>query len=623
MNRKFCVVDAEGSRDALLGVAFRSDEYVGYLTDHVAIREQILAHARGGYTFVAHNAAYDLPVIFWTLDIPMRAIYYESHFNRGQWRYDPKRPMAEMWDSFNLSGNLSLAALGEAIGLPKLETPASLTGEDISRYRWKCEKHEVWECVECYAVRDAEIVYRYLQTLETTMSGWGLKLSARIAANAQAVWRALDQPTPIKLQDSKCRRLGRAAYFGGRVETFMLGHLAPIWTADVVSMYPSVMRDGLFPCPDHMVWVAGIRPDQLPLEHEGAAECTVYVPPCHVPPLPNSRKGERIFATGAQRGTWMLSELRHALTQGCRILAVHQACWSTVSLSPFSTFVNGLWELRAEYKRVGDPRAQTIKVLLNSAYGRLGLRAGLRQDVIEPWDPRLTMEDYARKATSKPRKRDYSRNGSEWPDTGVRMELIGGKPFVRYGRGVPYEHEWVNVLWAAQITALARIKLHRYLIMQGESIVYCDTDSVFSTAPIAGLGEGLGELSDPISYAEGWIVGPKLYSLTRYDHQLREDGSCSLCGMDPKEALGRPCRIARAKGVPRSYALDFLQGKEVIFDSPVSARKQRHGGPQAGEWIEIHRERQLVPHRRTPLNPALLETGFGFSRTLPPHYGSG
>ena len=295
----------------------------------------------------------------------------------------------------------------------------------------------------------------------------------------------------------------------------------------------------------------------------------------------------------------MMAELRYALTQGCTLLAVHRAAWSTRSLTPFTTFVSGLWELRQEYKRQGDPRAQTIKVLLNSAYGRLGLRGGLQQDIIEPWDPHLTASDYAKKGRSGRKKPVYGVDPDEWPDVGVYPEIINGKPYVRYGRSVPYSHDWVNVLWAAQITALARVKLHRYLMMQGAGVVYCDTDSVFSTSPIAGLGDGLGSLSDPTMYAEAWIVGPKLYSL------LQTDGT----------------RLSKAKGVPRHLALDFLQGKQVIFQSPVSARKQRHGGAQAGEWIEIHRERQLVPHRRTPVQPQLLETDHGFTRTLPPHYG--
>lgn len=601
MDRRFCVIDAEGTRDNLLGVAFRSDRCTQYSADHDTIRECLLEHARERYTFVAHNASYDLSVIFWSLDIPMKAIYYDSHFNRGQWRYDPKRPLCELWDSYNLSGNLSVEALGIAMGLPKLPTPQVLRGIDPDRYEWQCEKHGTWECIDCYAIRDCEIVYRYLDSLGQVVGGWGVSPMPRIAGLAQAVWRKLDRPEPITLSDTRVRRLGRASYYGGRVECLKLGHLTPLYTADIASMYPSVMLDGRFPDPRAMVYVSALRPDDLPLHLEGAAECLMRVPPSRIPPLPNSHKGTRVFASGLQRGFWTLAELRYAVSTGCTVEKVYKACWSERLLTPFVTFISVLWELRQEYKRLHDPRGQTVKVLLNSCYGRLGLRGDLTQETIEPWSPDMSMADYVQRARKRQGSRRYRADGLLTAEIPVYPEVIDGKPFVRMGHPVPFEHTWVNVLWAAQITAMARVKLHQALLAQGTNAVYTDTDSVFSTAPIVGLGEGLGALTDHTAYTRGWIVGPKLYALETATGVLN----------------------VRAKGVPRDKALAFLSGEQVVFDSPVTPRSQRHGGPKAGEWVPITRERQLVPHRRTPLNPELLDTDYGWSDTIPPWIGPG
>lgn len=599
MDRKWCVIDAEGSRNDLKGVAFYSDRLQVYLTDHEEIKAELHVHARDRYTFIAHNASYDLPVIFWTLNIPMRQVDYNGTFNRGQWKHHPKRPLCELWDSFNLSGNISLARLGKALDLPKYETPQVLRGIDPDKYEWQCERHGAWECIECYAVRDAEIVYRYMESLTGVIAAWGVKPQARIAGIAQAVWRSLDNPEPIKLEDGRIRHLARKGFIGARVECHKLGHMSPFWTADVQSMYPSVMREARFPDPQTMVYVNQLSPSDLPLHLDGIAECTVHVPARGVPPLPFAYKGLRVFPTGLLRGTWTHVELGYALTVGCQLLQVHRAAWGTRSLAPFTQFIEGLWYLRCEYKRLGDPRAQTIKVLLNSAYGRLGLRGDLVKEITEPWDPMKTLDDYMRLARGGVKSKRTRLNGLPPLEPSVTSSVIGEIPMVRYGKPAAFEHTWVNVLWAATITALARIKLHRLMVMQGDALAYVDTDSIFSTAPIVGLGEGLGELSDHTCYQSGWIVGPKLYALQAADGTV----------------------ITKAKGVPRDKAEAFLHGEEVWFDSPISARRARPGGPQAGEWVQMKRQRQLVPHRRTPTNPAALELEYGWSDTIPMHVG--
>lgn len=573
--RKWCVVDGEGDAGerGLLGCAIYSDAEQVYEVDPIRIRAYLQWHAQHGYTFVAHNAAYDLGVVFWQLDIPMRAHYYNSTFTYADWKWHPKRSAAQLWDSFNLAGRVPLEALGESMGCPKYTTPAELTGEDRSRYEWKCDRHDKWECIECYAVRDAEIVYRYMESYARTMAGWSLAPSRRIAGSAVAAWRNLDKPNPIRLDDGRIRHLARRSYFGGRTEVFKYGHLAPLYTADVASMYPSVMLETAFPDPSRMLWADGLHPDQLPLEREGVAECLVAIPQCYIPPLPNARAGQREFRIGLQRGFWTFLELRYALSLGVRLLKVYRAAWSEASLHPFTMFVSVLWEMRQEYKRKGDARAQTVKVLLNSCYGRLGIRGADNQECIVPWDASLSQKIVSR---SLP-------------------ETIGDRLYLRYETPIPMDHDWHNVLWASYITAAARVKLHRSLLLQGSSAAYCDTDSVFSTQPIQGLGEGLGALTDHTTYARGWLVGPKLYRLEPID--------------------GDP--IVRAKGIPRALAGRFLRGEEVVFDSPISPRAQSRTGIRAGTWVPITRERQLVPARRHILSPDVLQLETGWSDTAP------
>jgi hypothetical protein len=164
-----------------------------------------------------------------------------------------------------------------------------------------------------------------------------------------------------------------------------------------------------------------------------------------------------------------------------------------------------------------------------------------------------------------------------------------------------YDREWQNELWAAQITAAARVKLHKLLLMQGSAAVYCDTDSVFSTQPIVGLGEGLGALTMECVYETSWIVGPKMYRLEPWNGTT----------------------IAKAKGIPRDLAEAFLKGDQVYFDRPITPHEMVRGKGNASAWYTLSRERRLVPYRRQPVSPELLEQEWGASETRPPAFGVG
>ena len=598
--RKWCVVDGEGDSGTtgLLGAAIYSDRLHAYLTDHQAIRDALYEHAARGYTFVCHNAQYDLPVVWWQLGLHATAEYYNHAFTVGKYHYKPKRPPAQIWDSLNLSGGLSVASLGTALGLPKLQTPAVLTGGHPDPDSWRCPSHDIIECVDCYAVRDAEIVHRYMEDYAAVLAGWSVPPHRRIAGAAAEVWKALDRPEPVKIADPRIRELSRHSYFGGRVETFKLGHFSPLYTADVVSMYPSVMLATPLPDPGCMHYMVRPVTTGYPLHLEGVAECTLRVPHSYIPPLPHRQRGSRVFATGLQRGTWTHLELRHALQCGTEVLTIHRGAWSDRSLYPFGTFIATLWEARQAYRKAKDPRQQVVKVLLNSAYGRLGMDGNplVQQEMPYPL---------------------------HWPlekQIGLQAFEIGDMIFARRRVTHPLDGQWQNVLWASHITAAARVKLHGLLLQQGSSVVYCDTDSIFSMSPIVGTGEGLGALQSEGTYMDSWIVGPKLYALLPLLYDRPQTWGTTPCDKHGRVACEDCAWLYKAKGVPRKLAADFLAGREVIFGSPIKPASQKPGGPMAGTWIEIHRQRGLTPHRRTPLDASVVDLEAGWTDTIPPAY---
>lgn len=217
--------------------------------------------------------------------------------------------------------------------------------------------------------------------------------------------------------------------------------------------------------------------------------------------------------------------------------------------------------------------------MLNETYGRFALSSVVGEERIGPLPPAARSSDH--------------RGCQHFGAYGVYM---CGKHSPKH-----FEHTWQNELWAAQITAAARVKLHRHLLAQGDNLVYCDTDSVFSMAPIVGLGEGLGQLSGETMYEKAWIVGPKLYRLEPWS------GAADV----------------RAKGVPRDLADDFLSGKQIWFDRPISPHQMMEGKGTAGAWHTLTRERGLALYRRQPLDPSKLELEWGWTGTVPPVFGAG
>jgi hypothetical protein len=572
---KWCAIDCEGDvgNKGLLGVAFYSDKGSQYLTDHQLIKRDLTDLAQNGYTFIAHNAEYDLPVIFWQLGIPIKAVYFNGRFNRGEWRYDVKRKMCQLWDTMALSGGLSLAALGIATNCKKYSTPQRLLGYDPDRYHWFCDTHDRGECEECYAIRDAEICYKFMESLTDQLSAWGVQPHRRLSGLASHVWRVLDRPEPIGLTDYHIQKLARESYHGGRTETFKLGTISPCYTADVTSMYPSVMAATPYPDPQSMMYIENGTTWEWLSGHEGCADVSITIPPLYLPPLPYNHNGLLHYPIGCMRGVWTLLELRYAVQHGAIIHRVYSAAFSENIVYPFQSFIDILWSMRCEYQRTNDPRHLFAKLLMNNLYGYLGMGTHM-----ERTDISMARKDIHIK--HQPKSQWYTQDGTL---------------YLTYIRDQPSSNKWSNVLWASQTTAAARIKLHQVMTMQGDSLLYCDTDSVFSSNPIVGLSEGLGGLRSDGDYQQCIISAPKLYALQDYDGKWQ----------------------AKAKGVSRRAALEFLRTGTATFSVPVKPQSQGRLHIPAGTWIDVERNNQHALARRQPLNPSALLNNSGWSDTAP------
>jgi hypothetical protein len=576
VSRKWCAIDCEGDAGSrgLLGAAFYSDQGGVYQQHTEQIVCELVHYAEEGYTFVAHNAEYELGVIFHQLGLAMAGTYFNGIFSYGSWKHDRGRPAAELWDSAAMTGVRRLEDLGAGIGLPKLPTPQTLRGIDPDQYEWRCEKHERWECVECYAIRDAEIVYSAVREIHTLCGGWGVDVGRSIPSMAMSLWRAIDDPSPCSLRDRKIRELSRDCYLGGRTEAYKLGSISPCYTADMSSMYGAVMLDTPYPDPARLMYLSDVPWTEQLASCEGVVEATVRVPAMLAPPLPHTHNGVRSYPVGEITGCWPLRELRYGVSLGCDVVRVHRAAFSRFSLQPFSRYVSTLWELRQAYAGKDHVYELLAKQLLTNLYGRIGMREELPKRTIRPltgkWCPAKTLG-----------ANHYIRGGKRWVDRSTELHC---------------NNPYANAMWAAQTTGEARIRLHKHMLNQGDALVYVDTDSVFASQPLVGLSDGLGGLRSTGDYQRAVIAGPKFYAL--------------------EDSFGT--WTARARGIPREHALRYLREGYATYKKPLTPFEAQRQGGTAGAWIEITRHHMARPLARAPINPERLELEYGWSDTVAP-----
>jgi hypothetical protein len=163
-------------------------------------------------------------------------------------------------------------------------------------------------------------------------------------------------------------------------------------------------------------------------------------------------------------------------------------------------------------------------------------------------------------------------------------------------RSKPAAH--ANVLWAAYVTSHARVHLLREL-RRCSHVYYTDTDSLF-TPDTLPTGKGLGELKQEGVYRLIEFLGNKLYLVMEpameRAYQEGRGWVCPTCHLDGKEGI---CRHAKAKGVPREAASDFLHTGRAIFRRPARYREARKSwGANANTWYDIEKIRDEMYTKR-------------------------
>lgn len=572
---RFCAIDVEtvGDVPRFRSGALWSDDTQLYTESHGEYLDALRVHARKRYVFAAHNAEYDGNVTFWNAGEDFAVHYINDGYDCGYWTYGSARQRAQLWDTVRLTAGMSLAELGAALAVPKYPTPKALVGEDDWRQSWLCERHDRRECVECYNLRDAEIVWSYCNMLREWLEPHNVPFRRSLPGIAVGLWKVWDRDRQQTIRSKQIRALARLAFHGGRNELFKYGKVPNVYTYDVRSHYGYILATRELPdCSTLRYEDSHLANGVLP-DGEGVIEATVYVEPQHIPPLPVMSDGRIYYPVGTFRGAWPLSELRYARDLGATVGEVHRIAWTETMVRPFEVTASTLLQLREDALRDDDPRQLLYKFLLNAIIGRLGMREVQQRRIYRRWRPGLTQTQL---------------HGQELESAGDAVYLVREFDYERPSRTS-------NILWAACITGMGRVRLYQHLLLAGGSTVYCDTDSIHSVSPLT-VGVGLpGDLVPTGVWDSSLYVGPKLYRLAS------DVGGTQV----------------RAKGIPKAHAEEYLTRGSAVFPTSLTVREAIRRGMPSGTWLEVTRQLSYGPGPRTVHDPFAINDRVGYSPTSP------
>jgi len=330
--------------------------------------------------------------------------------------------------------------------------------------------------LDAYLEQDCRATMAMLKAVAGWCEGEEVPLRGTVGATAWA-----GAQTMLELPSAKWNRgayqLARSGYYGGRAEVYQ-PVARKVWLYDRNSSYPAALAETEIPVGDvKAIGVAAGR--AYAAGAPGIYRAEVWVPDCEYPPLPVRLESGLAYPWGTFRGAWPAVELREAEACGAKILRVdYGAIWPRAEkiLAPWC---ERIWKLRAGSKPVW---AAWIKWLANSLTGKLAQRPerrivvggrGMKPPPWEPLGPSLRI----------------------WTRPAWRIASCG------------------HVQWAAYLTASARIDLLRQIDAAGDSALYCDTDSCYSSrSQTRKIGPELGEWKLEGTEPTWRCWAPKLYA---------------------------------------------------------------------------------------------------------------
>ncbi len=297
--------------------------------------------------------------------------------------------------------------------------------------------------------------------------------------------------------------------------------------------------------------------DQKLTKTKGMAEVTITIPTDRYvgPIFYRNDKEQLVYPVGRFRGTWTYDEIRFAESLGGKVQTVHKAIGSNFCERPFDQFIQTIYQKRKT--STNSAEREVLKVVMNSLYGKLASRSTITRVVS---------------------KHSLLKSGSK---------RITDVQWIDHNRGLLDFHtpqpRYVNVLWGAMVTANARILLTKYLDqVPPESLVYCDTDSVYVNNFSLPLSPELGGMKLEKRAKIMTVLQPKAY---RLDDFYRAKGV-------PRPKMGENGQILI------DYAKAYMEEGMTEFEAPIRFRESlrrldvQKGEAKPNQWVHRSKGRK-------------------------------
>ena len=353
---------------------------------------------------------------------------------------------------------------------------------------------------------------------------------------------ALEDPSTLMLKPNNNASIFiRESYTGGRVDVFKPAFYynssektrdgSILKAYDINSLYPSVMRKSM------PVGKAKYIRNNLSLNNDslGFYRAIVTIDEGIFPTLPLrfkfGKEPRLIFPRGRFKGIWYSEELKLAQSVGAKIKLIDGYVFES-SFPVFMEFVDHFYQKRLDAKHNNDLVLNRIfKLILNSLYGRLGMRTDLPETFIVPNNLVDILTSYFTVESVN--------KFNNWTILSIVNQIppgpLHGDSFTHYNqliiesileelkRKQDILGNNTAIHMAAAITSLARIELHKVLFNHKEHIYYCDTDSVFIADKLPEnivSKDDIGKWKHESDIKEAYFINPKTYGYIKTDDSV-------------------------------------------------------------------------------------------------------
>ena len=428
----------------------------------------------------------------------------------------------------------SVKQLGELVGMPKLKRSQEAA----------------------YMLRDGAITYRSAKLIRQVYRKFDEYPRMTLPATAFRIWQEHFFGEKVFQVPDEVWEAAKHAYHGGRTEPFAAGSFKEVSAIDASSMFPWAMTQEPFP----IAWGPFERSDAI--HSTGLYDVTVDSA-LDLPVLPVRTDRGTIYPNGRWRSWYVGHELLRFKECGGHVKVHDGYVWS-FHCRPFDSYVAAMFKLKQTTR---GPMRHVYKLILNSLYGKFG-QSGFRVEV-KPIEELHKM---------KHPPIDFH----VW--NGLAFWSVEGKP-----------PPWGNNIWAALVTARARVRLHRELVKvreSGRQLLYCDTDSVIfagRSMRYPAKAARPGDFETRGRFRSALIVGKKEYGLEK------SPGVWEI----------------HVKGVPAEHRESYLHTGQATYSLPNRLRESARRDLKPNVWRERTKRRKVtLDHRARQVDGSLIPMEF-------------